>query len=126
LTTATASVTRRLSDASYNIAENLTYTEGTLEVDHAYRRNIILLGKLDVAYTDANATSAAHTQLSATAGATWLLSRNVHLSARYIFSYGSYDGSLAAQLGVPAADLAGTGNTSYTSNAVTMTIHLQL
>ena len=126
LTTLQATVTHRLSDAGYNIVQNVTYTEGALNIDHALRRNVILLGKLDVAHTDADAGTGAHTQLVGSAGATWLLTRNVHLSANYVFSHGSSDIGDFSEYGLPAASVSRLGNQSYTSNAIEFSVHLQL
>jgi hypothetical protein len=127
LTTLKAVAIRHLSDASYNVSENLTYTEGVLRVDHALRRNVLLNARVDAAYTDADATNAAHFQLSAGFGATWLLSRRVRLSADYTFSHGSSSGLAGTVSGIGAIGILNLNtNDTYSASAVTISAHFQL
>ena len=127
LTTFKAVAIRHLSDAGYNVAENLTYDEGVLRVDHAYRRNILLNARIDAAYTDANAGNAAHFQLSAGAGATWLISRKLRLSLDYNFSHGSSSSANDATVSIlPTSVLNQQINNNYSASAITISAHIQL
>ncbi len=127
LTTFKAVVIRHLSDASYNVSENLTYTEGVMRVDHALRRNVLLNARVDAAYTDADATNVAHFQLSAGFGATWLVSRRLRLSADYTFSHGSSSGLAGSVSGIGAGGILNQNtNDTYSANALTISAHFQL
>jgi hypothetical protein len=125
LTTVEATFDRRLSDAGIDIAQNVTYTEAALRVDHALRRNVILTGRLDYGHTDASAGNGAHSQDTFSAGAKWLLSHNLQLSATYIFNYGSQKNGALDDYGLPSVPASYLNNQTYVSNVVMLSAHLQ-
>ena len=132
LTTLSAAVVRHLSDASYNVATNLAYTEGKLIIDHEYRRDVILNGTLDIESSDAGAGSFSRQQYSGSVGATWLLNRYARLSSSYTYTHGT-GGS--ASLSIVGSQTAQTNNnfgatslegSSYDGNVIQVSLHLAL
>jgi hypothetical protein len=127
LSTIQLSAVRHLSDAGYNVAENLAYTEGVLRLDHALRRNILLNARVDAALTDASGNSLSHFQLTTGFGATWLLSRRIRVSGDYTFSHGSSSGNNDGQNINPNFVIFGDNvNNTYSSSAFTVSLHFQL
>ena len=127
LTTVTFSALRHLSDASYNIANNVTYTEGRARIAHNLRRNILLNVRADIARSDEDTSNYTHTQITAGADATWLVSRRVHVSLDYNFSHGDSGATPFAQspLAPLFGGIAGSSNV-YSASALTLSLHLQL
>jgi hypothetical protein len=117
LTTLTLVGIRHLSDASYNVADNETYSEGRFRIDHALRRNILLDARFDVTHGDGNATDFARTQITFGCGARWLISPHVQVALDYNFNHG--DSGIHA-FGKQAA--SGT----YSASSINLSLRLQL
>jgi hypothetical protein len=86
LTTVSAWLTRTIEDAAQEGVAGYTLTGARLVVDHEYLRNVLLQGSLGLQH--ASYLQAAGSQTSATLGAsvTWLVNRNMRLTASYDFT----------------------------------------
>jgi hypothetical protein len=121
LTTINASGIRHLSDASAFVANNLVYNEGKVDLYHELYRNVILNGDVDFQSTNGSpADGGNRTSLSAGAGATYLLNRQVRLDLAYQFSQGSGFTSFAGILGANTTQAA---NRNFQSNLLQWTVH---
>jgi hypothetical protein len=96
LTTVTAQLLRRIEDANENVQTGYTFTQGRLVVDHEYLRNVLLQGRAWIANADYLQTSDQQTLYGAGASATYLLNRNLTLSASYDFTKLHESGPLAS------------------------------
>ncbi len=83
MTTLTATVGRRIEDAAQEGIAGYTYTAAKLALDHEYRRNLILHASAAVQQADFLQGGGSQTGYAIGLGATWLLSRTVHLAATY-------------------------------------------
>ncbi len=132
LTTLSAAVVRHLSDASYNVATNLAYTEGKLIIDHEYRRDVILNGTIDVETSDAGQGSFSRQQYTGSIGATWLLNRYARLSTSYSYTHGTGGSSSLTITGTQSAvssnnlDANSLSSGSYDGNVIEVAVHLAL
>ena len=122
LTTVTGSVLRTIQDPVQAASAGFTFTWARAQVDHELRRNVLLQANTGVQvaeYLQGGTTTAYY----AGAGATWLLSRRVRLSADYLFTVqnGGFSTATAPQAGLSSLT---TGN--YTQNLVLLTLRLGL
>ncbi len=87
LTTVTGSVIYRIEDANEDAFLGYQYTRLRLGIDHEYLRNVLLQGYISVENANYLQSSTHQTLYDAGIGVTWLLNRNVRLTASYDFSY---------------------------------------
>ncbi len=85
LTTVTGSVLRRIEDSNEDTFVGYTFTQGRLTVDHELKRNVLLQGRAAVETADYLQSGTEQTIYTAGATATWLLGRNLSVSAIYDF-----------------------------------------
>jgi hypothetical protein len=81
LTTVTGRLLRTIEDAADESVSGYDYTSGRLSVDHEYARNILLSGYVGAQRADYLQTPNSETYYGGGAGVTWLINRNVRLSA---------------------------------------------
>ena len=115
MTTVTAIVTRSMEDAAQEGVSGYTYTNAKVAVDHELRRDVLLHAYAGVQRADFPQGGAWQAGYSLGVGATWLLSRRVHVSATYDLTqqYGS---------GTTAVPLSG----DYTRSVGLLTVRLAL
>ena len=88
LTTLTATALRTIEDPTTASNFGFNYTRGQLRVDHEYLRNVLLDGEVGIE----NASyigGGSQTYYYAGTGLTWLINRNMRLSAHYQFTEGN-------------------------------------
>jgi O-antigen/teichoic acid export membrane protein len=115
LTTVTATLSRSIEDAAQEGVGGYVYTTGRVAVDHEYLRNILLAGSVGyrhAAYTQGGGSQGA---VLLGSGATWLIDRNLRLSATY---------ALTLQTGAQNQGLVGGGD--YTRNVLLLTLRYAL
>ena len=83
LTTVSGSVNRQVADSNEVTNTGYTFTQARLAVDHEYLRNVLLQGRVLIAHANYLQTNDAQTIYGAGAGVTYLLSRNLRVSATY-------------------------------------------
>lgn len=113
MTTVTGLLTRSIEDAAQEGVSGYTYTNGTVAVDHEYMRNILLHGSVGLQHADFLQGGGQANSLSLGAGATWLINRNLRLSATYDFT---------DQRGTNTSTLQTTGN--YTRSIGLLTLRV--
>jgi hypothetical protein len=86
LTTVTGSLTRSIEDAAQEGIAGYTYTSARLTLDHEYQRNVLLRLSAGVQRADYLQGGGQSNGFSLGAGVTWLLNRNLRLSADYNFT----------------------------------------
>jgi hypothetical protein len=86
MTTVTATLARSIEDAAQEGNAGYTYTRARLTVDHEYRRNVLLNGFVAVQHADFLQGGGQSGGFSLGGGVTWLVNRNVRLSATYDFT----------------------------------------
>lgn len=86
LTTVTVSAARTIEDAGIVGAAGYLRSEAGVEIDHELLRNVILSGRVSYSDDDFNGIERADTRLTASAGGTYLVNRNlgVSLTALYL------------------------------------------
>ncbi len=119
LTTVTATLTQSIEDAAQEGTAGYTYTTAKLRLDHEYLRNVLL-------HASAGAQRAVFTQGGGTqngvtlgAGITWLMNRNLRLSADYAFN--AQQGAPNTQ---PGAQSGSSGN--YNGNIVLIALRFAM
>ncbi len=115
LTTVTASLNRSIEDAAQEGIAGYTYTSARLTLDHEYQRNVLLRLSAGVQHADFLQGGGQANGFSVGAGVTWLLNRNMRLSASYDFT----DQKAASNPTLPT-----TG--SYTRSIGLLTLRLAL
>jgi len=111
LTTLTLSVLRRIEDANEAIQTGYTYTQAGLVVDHEYQRNILLQGRFSIQNANYIQSHTTQTLYDTGASATYVLNRNLRLSASYDF--------IAAQQQLPFSS-------NYTRNIVLLQLKVAI
>ncbi len=86
LTTLTATLNRSIEDAAQEGIVGYTYTSARLVVDHEYRRDVLLQVSAVMQHADFLQGGGQSTSVTLGGGATWLLNRNMRLSATYDFT----------------------------------------
>lgn len=86
LTTLTGRIARRIQSSTTTSQVGYTGTTVSLVVDHELRRNIILTAYASFAANEYNQNQGDQYLYRAGAGATWLLNRNMRLSATYDYA----------------------------------------
>ncbi len=122
LTTLNAAAVRHLSDASYDVTNNLAYSEGKVVLYHELYRNIILNGNVDYQATQGGQDSGGNrNSLTTGAGATYLLNRRVRLNLDYQFAQGSGFQPGFSNSGLNSLQV---NNRSFESNLIQWSVHL--
>lgn len=128
LTTVTATALRRIEESNDDTTGGFTFNTGQVVVDHEYLRNILLQGSGGVQYAQYEQGGGTQTIYSAGAGATWLINRNMRLTARYDFSSSSSSsavGVVAPQIGFTTLGTGLVGvNGQFTSGRYTQNIYM--
>lgn len=83
LTTVTGSVARRIQDSADETTAGYTQTSARLRVDHEYLRNVLLQANAGVYLNEYNQGGGSQTLYAVGTSATYLLNRNVGLTALY-------------------------------------------
>jgi hypothetical protein len=96
LTTVTASVLRRIEDANESIQTGYTYTQASLVVDHEYLRNVLLQGRVWVDNANYLQTNDTQTLYGIGMSVTYILNRNLRLTASYDFTGAVQNAPLAS------------------------------
>ncbi len=86
LTSLTGILRRDVEDSVYSNQIGYKYTGLTLQVDHELLENVLLQGNAEGQLANYLQSAQQDVLLSATAGATWLLNRNMSLNGSYNFS----------------------------------------
>jgi hypothetical protein len=86
MTTVTATLTRSIEDAAQEGIVGYTYTRARIVLDHEYQRNVLLQASASVQRADYLPAGGHANSFSLGAGATWLINRNLRLSATYDFT----------------------------------------
>ena len=86
LTTFTATVTRDIEDAAQEGNAGYTYTSARLVLDHEYLRNVLLQVSAGAQRANFLQGGGQASDYSVGAGVTWLVNRNMRLSATYDFT----------------------------------------
>jgi hypothetical protein len=115
MTTIAATLSRSIEDAAQEGVAGFTLTRARLTLDHEYGRDILLHASAGLQRADILEGGAVQTGWTLGAGATWLLSKRVHVAATYDIS-----GLQAAR--VSALPLTG----SYTRNVALIMLRLGL
>jgi hypothetical protein len=113
LTTLTATLSRSIEDAAQEGIAGYTYTSARLLVDHEYQRNVLLQVSAGMQHADYLQGGGHSTAVSLGGAVTWLLNRNMRLSATYDFT---------DQRGSSSATLLTSGN--YTRSLGLLTLRL--
>jgi hypothetical protein len=108
--TITGTVTRSLQEPQSAGIAGYAYTNARLTADYAWRRNVLVQGRLGVQEAEF-LQGGSETILSAGAGATWAVNRNVHILLDYDFATGH---------GLPDRGSA------YTQHRVVVRLHLAI
>jgi hypothetical protein len=115
MTTVTAAVTRSMEDAAQEGVAGFTYTTAKLTLDHELLRNLLLHAYVGLQRADFLQGGTQQTSYPLGVGATWLVNRNVQLSATYDFTEQRGSGTTAIPL---------SGN--YTRDLALVTLRLGL
>ena len=83
MTTVTATLARSIEDAAQEGNAGYTYTRAQVMVDHEYQRNVLLNGFIAVQRANFLQGGGQSGGFSLGGGVTWLVNRNVRLSATY-------------------------------------------
>ncbi len=124
LTTITATLSQSIEDAAQEGTAGFTYTSAKLRLDHEYLRDLLLhagAGVQRAVFTQGGGTQGGSTQngITLAAGATWLIDRNLRLSADYAFT---------SQQGTPnpSSNPQSASNGGYDRNIVLITLRFAL
>ena len=112
LTTLTFSANRSVIDAADPIAISFTQTEGSFQVDHELRRNIILSGRATYEYDDYTGVDRTDKRPLLSLSGTYLFNRHLGLTAAYTY------------LDQDSSGLARTNN--FSVNIISLSLVLQL
>ena len=122
LTTVNVAAIRHLSDASYDVTNDLAYSEGKITAFHELYRNIIVQGDLDLQATDGDQEGGGRLTISSGVGARWLLNPRLRADLFYNYSHGTSSGS---QPGTgPAYNTSFFNNGAYSSNSIQLSINI--
>lgn len=86
MTTMTATLARSIEDAAQEGIAGYTHTSAKLVVDHEYLRNVLLQASAGVQHADFLQGGGQANAVLLGVGATWLMNRNMRLSATYDFT----------------------------------------
>ena len=107
MTTVTASVTRSMEDAAQEGVSGYTFTTARVTLDHELRRNLLLHVSVGEQWADFLQDDTQQSSTLVDLGATWLVSRDVRLSATYSFT--SQQGSATTTLPISGNYTRGLG-----------------
>ena len=119
LTTVTATLSQSIEDAAQEGVAGYTYTTARLRLDHEYLRNVLLHASVGLQRAVFTQGASAQNGASLGGGVTWLVDRNLRLSADYAFS---------AQQGTPAtpSNTPSGSASSYARNILLMSLRFAL
>ncbi|HEY1934358.1 MAG TPA: outer membrane beta-barrel protein [Acetobacteraceae bacterium] len=120
MTTVALTLNRSIEDAAQEGVAGFTSTSARLTLDHELRRDVLLHVATGLQHADFPQTGARQDAYTFDAGATWLASRYVRLTATY---------DLTAQQGGAVSTLPASGlplSGSYTRNQAMLTLRLAL
>ena len=123
LTTVTGSVLRTLDEPEQEGNAGFTYDAAELRVDHEYRRNVLLNAETGIRAAEYLQNGGTQTQYYGSAGVSWLLNRNMRLSAQYTFTKQTGGGEVAS-IGTPSLNTLTNGK--YSQSLIMVTLHLGL
>jgi hypothetical protein len=123
LTTVTGSVLRTIEDPTQEGSSGFNYTTAQLRVDHEYLRNVLLDGETGVENADYLQGGGTQTAYFAGGGVTWLLNRNLRLSAHYQFTTQS-SGHGTQTVGIPGVN--GLTSSGYDQHLILLGLHFGL
>lgn len=115
LTTVRASLLREIEDAALTGFSNVTYTSGTVAIDHELLRNVLLSGSTGLQHARFNQSGGQQVGVTAGAGAAWLIGRQVRLAL-------TANVAGIRNSGLPAGTIAG----NYTRTLTLLTLRLAL
>ncbi len=122
LTTVTGLLSRTIEDPSTEGSAGYTYTTAQLVLDHEYRRDILLQGRLGGQVAEYLQSGATQTSLTVGAGITKLLNRNMRLTLDYNFTTQSAPNYTVNG----AANLAATRSGDFTRSLLQLTLRFAL
>lgn len=123
LTTVTGLLSRTIEDPAAAGTGSYTYTRARLVVDHEYRRNVLLQGRVGFESAEYLSGGGTQTNFLVGAGVKWLLNRNVRLSLDYTYTDQRGAGSATGTARTPAfATLQG----SFVRNLVLFSMRIAL
>jgi hypothetical protein len=121
-TTVTGLLSRTIEDTVAEGTAGYVYTNAQLTVDHEYLRNVLLQGRAGVQLAQYLQAGTTQTGFALGASVSWLLNRNMRLTADYDFT--SRTGASSTALGTPSIPAMSTG--SYDRNLMLITLHFGL
>jgi hypothetical protein len=121
LTTVTATANRHIEDSTDETTVGLTETAVKLRVDHELFRNVQLWTTAALFFDDYAQNQGHQSLYTLGTGATWLLNRNMQLTASYDFSSRESNGS--ATLGFIPGQVFGS---NFSENRYLLQLHLAL
>ena len=122
LTTVTGTVARSIEDPSFEDTGGIIYSRASVEVDHELRRNIILRGSVGAQAAEYIQFHTTQTGINAGLGITWLINRNMRLTADYRFDTES---GFAFQSVPGLGSLTGLATGSYNRHVVVLALHIE-
>ena len=123
LTTVTGLLSRTLEDTVAEGTAGYTYTNAQLKVDHELMRNVLLQGRAGLQIAQYLQSGATQTMVTFGGGVTWLMNRNMRLTANYDFTS---QASGTSQQPVGMSNLATVSTESYERNLLLITLHFGL
>ncbi len=121
LTTVTGVAARSIQDSASETTVGLTESRVTLRVDHELQRNVLLRGSAGYAVDEYAGSKTSQTLYTAGAGVTYLMNRNMQVTASYDFTSRRSSGNL--NLGTLAGQPIGA---SYSDNRYLVQLRLAL
>jgi opacity protein-like surface antigen len=123
LVTVTSTLSRAVEDPEIGGSNGFVSNRARLIADYEYRRNIFLQSRGSIQYAQyLQSGGGTQTGLTAGAGATWLLNRNLRLSLDYDFTRVTGSSNSVSQLN-PDTTLA---TAPYTQSVIALTLHFAL
>lgn len=122
LTNVGVQISRTIEDPAAEGTSGYVYTNASLTVDHEYRRNVLLQGRVSLQIADFLQSGAVQTSVSAGGGVTYLLNRNARLSANYDMT--SQTNSLSGPLKGGAGVIRHPG--AFRQSVGTLALHLSM
>jgi hypothetical protein len=120
--TLTGTLTRTVEEPQSQGTDGYIYSIARLVADYEWRRNILLQGRVGYQEADFLQGSGSQTIVSAGAGVTWLINRDIHISLNYDFT--SQHAPLNEAGEVLASERLTGGN--YTQHLVSVRLHLAI
>ena len=122
LTTVTATISRRVEDATTANTGSYTYTNVALVLDHELRRNILLQARTNYQLADYTA-GGTQNSFGAGGGVTWLLNPRMRLTADYDYTR---QGAVSGAVATISSGAASTVSSKYDLSLFTVKLHIAL